>query len=157
MTHARLAARSPLLVADPARLDADVATAFLAASARGFAYAQQHPDEAASLFVALATQENPDLPQALDAAMCAQSLRYLVQERALVDASGAWGRMEAARWAAFTDWLRAHGLLTSAAPSRTPDGVNTVSLDDLRADKAGEARGTQYLSPACTHVTSSPP
>ena len=128
-----------MLVADPARLDAASTKAFLAATARGFALAAAQPDEAAALFVALAGAENPDLPAPLDAEMCARSARYLAAEGAFLNDAGEWGVMSRARWAAFVDWLAASGLLTRAAPSRTPDGVDTVSLDDLRAGKGGEA------------------
>ena len=130
---------SPLLVADPSRLDPATTKAFLAATARGFAFAAEHPEEAASLFFALASAENPGLPTPLDADMCARSARYLAAKKAFTNDAGEWGVMSRARWAAFIDWLSANGLLTSAAPSRTPDGVNTVSLDDLRGGKAGEA------------------
>ncbi len=130
---------SPLLVADPTRLDAAKTKAFLAATARGFTFAAEHPDEAAAIFCALATQENPGLPTPLDAEMCARSMRYLAAEKAFINDSGEWGVMSRARWAAFVDWLASNGLLTRAAPSRTPDGVDTVSLDDLRAGKGGEA------------------
>lgn len=132
------AACSPVLVADPARLDAAATKAFLAATARGFEFAAAEPNAAAALFCQLASEENKDLPTSLDAEMCAQSVRYLAAEGALLDASGKWGTMEASRWTAFVAWLHAAGLLTSAMQSRTPDGVNTVSLDDLRAGKAGE-------------------
>ena len=131
--------RSPLLVADPSRLDAATTKAFLAATARGFAFAAAQPDEAASVFFTLASAENPDLPTPLDADMCARSARYLAAEKAFLNDAGEWGVMSRDRWAAFVDWLASSGLLTSAAPSRTPDGVDTVSLDDLRAGKAGQA------------------
>jgi hypothetical protein len=132
-----------VLVADPAHLATipAAAKAFLEATARGFAFAAAQPDAAAALFVALANAENPDLPTPLNGSMCAQSTRYLAEEGAFLDAaSGAWGRMDGARWTAFVSWLHSAGLLTSATQSRSPDGVNTVSLDDLRAGKAGEAR-----------------
>jgi hypothetical protein len=152
-----------VLVADPAHLATipAAAKAFLAATARGFAFAAEQPDAAAALFVALAAAENPDLPTPLDGDMCAQSTRYLADEGAFLDAaSGAWGRMDASRWAAFVDWLHTSGLLTSAMQSRSPDGVNTVSLDDLRAGKAGEARAkprvavvhTRFLHTRCVHT-----
>ena len=147
-----------MLVADPAHLATipAAAKAFLEATARGFAFAAAQPDAAAALFVALANAENPDLPTPLDGSMCAQSTRYLAEEGAFLDAaSGAWGRMDGARWTAFVNWLHSAGLLTSAMQSRSPDGVNTVSLDDLRAGKAGEARArksTRLVMFARTHA-----
>ena len=129
--------RSPVLVADPSRLDADATKAFLAATARGFKLAAEAPDAAAAM---LAAEENPDLPTPLDADMVAQSARYLAAEGAYLNEAGAWGAMDGARWSSFVTWLRDAGLLTSAMQSRSPDGVNTVSLDDLRAGKAGEVR-----------------
>ena len=116
-----------MLVADPNRLDPATTKAFLAATARGFAFAAEQPDEAASLFFTLATSENPGLPMQLDADMCARSARYLAAKKAFTNDAGEWDVMSRERWAAFIDWLSANGLLTSAAPSRTPDGINTVS------------------------------
>ena len=94
---------------------------------------------AAKLFFDLAGAENPDLPTPLDADMCARSARYLAAEKTFIGGSGKWGVMTRERWAAFVDWLSSAGLLTQAAPSRQPDGVNTVSLDDLRSGKGGQA------------------
>ena len=129
-----------MLVADPARLDAGVTKAFLAATARGYELAAAEPEAAAALFFELASNENPGLPTPLNAAMCAQSARYLADEKAFLNEAGAFGRMDAARWDAFLAWLHKAGLMTSAMPSRTPDGVSSVSLDDLRAGKGGEVR-----------------
>lgn len=129
---------SPVLAADPARLDPAVATAFLAATARGFDAAREQPEAAAAELCALAAAENPGLPAPLDAEMCAQSLRWLAAEGAL---AAPWGRMDRARWAAFLRWLDESGLLTSALPSRAPgggDGAPERSLDDLRGGRAGE-------------------
>ena len=71
--------------------------------------------------------------------MCRRSARYLAADKAFIGESGDWGVMTRERWSAFVDWLADAGLLTAAAPSRQPDGVNTVSLDDLRAGKGGAA------------------
>jgi len=127
---------SPVLVADATTLDGALATAFLAATARGFAFAAAQPEEAARLFCATATAENPDLPAPLDEAMCVDSVRYLVAEGAF-SFPGGWGRMDLAVCQAFITWLHTSGLLTAAVQSRTPDGVATVSLDALRAGQSG--------------------
>jgi ABC-type nitrate/sulfonate/bicarbonate transport system substrate-binding protein len=126
---------SPVLVADPSKLDASIATAFLDATARGFEMARENPDEAARLFFKLATAENPDLPTPLDEEMCVQSVAWLAGEGAFGER---WGRMDGNKWAAFVDWLDQAGLLTSRVPSRTPDGVTSASLDELRSGQAGE-------------------
>lgn len=126
---------TPVLAADPEKMDAAAAAAFLAATARGFDLAREQPEQAARLFCQLAGAENPDLPKPLDEAMCAQSLRWLAAEGAL---AAPWGRMELGRWAGFVDWLDQAGLLTSRMPSRSPDGVTSASLDDLRGGHAGE-------------------
>eukprot|EP00959_Pyramimonas_sp_CCMP1952_P091511 1915860-Pyramimonas_sp.AAC.1 len=39
---------------------------------------------------------------------------------AYLDAEGKWGRMEAARWDMYLDWLSEEGLLTTFTQSRTP-------------------------------------
>lgn len=130
---------APVLVADPQQLKDDVARAFLEAAGRGYAYCNAHPEEAAKLFVELAGAENPTMKPPLDRDMCAQSLRFLADEHALVDAAtGAWGVMDMGKCQSFLDWLNKEGLLTDKVQSRHPDGVHTVSLDDLRAGNAGD-------------------
>jgi ABC-type nitrate/sulfonate/bicarbonate transport system substrate-binding protein len=127
---------SPVLAANPEKVDAQTTRAFLAATARGFAEAAASPEAAARDFVALAVKENPGLPTPLDEAMCVDSLKWLAAEGAIVGAG--WGRMEEARWRDFLGWLHARGLLTSAVNSRAPDGGEKRSLDELRAGAAGE-------------------
>ena len=128
---------SPLLVADPARLAADpeTAKAFLSATARGFAFAAERPEEAGRMLYDLAVAENPDMPSPLELELCVAATTYLAKEGAW---GSPWGHMELSRWSSFVDWLHSSGLLTSAMQSRSPDGKATVSLDDLRGGKAGE-------------------
>ena len=128
---------SPLLVADASKTRAHTATlsALLSATAAGFEFAAAHPDEAAEMFVKLASEENPALPEKLDVEMCKESARELASCGAWLDpATKKWGRMGAPKWEAFIAWLAKEGLLTDAVPSRTPGTVpSSTTLDALRA------------------------
>ncbi len=84
----------------------ETARAFLAATARGYAYAAEHPREAADLLIA------GDTTGSLESA---KELVYASQEwlagQYIADAP-AWGRMDADRWNGFYHWLYENGLST---------------------------------------------
>ena len=89
--------------------DPDAAKRFVAATAAGFAFSAQHPDEAAALLVS----ENPgvfdankDLPRA--------SQEFLVNGGFLVDADGRFGTQTLERWQGYSDFLYRQGLLADA-------------------------------------------
>jgi ABC-type nitrate/sulfonate/bicarbonate transport system substrate-binding protein len=89
---------------------ADVARKFVAAVQKGYQYATQHPQQAASLLI-----------QANESVLGAQ--KQLVDESAQLEAQqyykpaggGAIGSQTAARWKALTDFLFQNGLLTNSA------------------------------------------
>jgi len=90
--------------------DPDAAKRFVAATAAGFAFSAQHPDEAAALLVS----ENPgvfdankDLPRA--------SQEFLVKGGFLLDAQGTFGTQTLDRWRGYSDFLYQQGLLADAA------------------------------------------
>ena len=84
----------------------ETARAFLAATARGYAYAAEHPREAADLLIA------GDTTGSLESA---KELVYASQEwlagQYIADAP-AWGRMDADRWNGLYHWLYENGLST---------------------------------------------
>ena len=90
--------------------DPDAAKRFVAATAAGFAFSAQHPDEAAALLVS----ENPgvfdankDLPRA--------SQEFLVKGGFLLDAQGTFGTQTLDRWRGYSGFLYQQGLLADAA------------------------------------------
>jgi len=81
----------------------ETARAFLDALARGYAFAMEHPREAADILMEAA----PELKS--NAELVYASQEYLA-ERYAAD-SGSWGRIEPERWAGFYRWLGDKGLL----------------------------------------------
>jgi len=94
-----------------------VAAAFVDALRRGYAYAADHPDEAAQLLV----DAHPDA--FADAAMVVESQRMLA-ERYLRDAAGGVGRIDDAQFAGYADFLFDRGLLSG------PDGDPLTTRPD---------------------------
>ncbi len=87
----------------------DLAKAFVSASARGFEFAADHPDDAAAILVAQnpgVFDGSPDLPAA--------SQRFLADGGFLRDAQGAVGRQTLERWQGYSGFLFDQGLLTDA-------------------------------------------
>lgn len=124
---------SPVLLAAPALLAARPADvrAFLAASAEGFAAAAADADAAAD---ALRTEARH--ASLADAAFVRASVRAAAP--AFLDAGGAWGRMDAARWDAFIGFLANEGLLVGrdGAPvpqAHAPTAARVATNDFLPA------------------------
>lgn len=84
--------------------DPETAKAFLAATARGYAYAVEHPQEAADMLIAGDTTGS--LKDARDLVLASQEW---ISTQYLADASG-WGRFDAERWNGFYSWLHRNGL-----------------------------------------------
>ena len=87
----------------------DLAKAFVSASARGFEFAADHPDDAAAILVGQnpgVFDGSPDLPAA--------SQRFLAEGGFLRDAQGAVGRQTLERWQGYSGFLFDQGLLTDA-------------------------------------------
>ncbi|GIG40198.1 ABC transporter substrate-binding protein [Cellulomonas phragmiteti] len=95
----------------------DVAAAFVDALRRGYAYAADHPDEAAQLLL----DAHPDA--FADAAMVRESQRLLAAEYLRAD-DGTVGGIDAARFAGYADFLFERGLLTG------PDGDPVTERPD---------------------------
>jgi ABC-type nitrate/sulfonate/bicarbonate transport system substrate-binding protein len=125
---------SPVLLAAPATLAARPADvrAFLAATAEGFRLAAADADAAADALRAESRHAS-----LADAAFVRASVRAAAP--AFLNAAGAWGEMEPARWSAFIDFLAAEGLLTAdrsgapVAPEHLPTAARVATNDFLPA------------------------
>jgi ABC-type nitrate/sulfonate/bicarbonate transport system substrate-binding protein len=135
-------AYAPCLCAKPEWLaeNEKVARAFLAATARGYAFARDDPVASAAILVRLARLENDGLE--IDPGLAQKSAAYLRDKFIAAEAAGAagrgWGRMEEEVWRRYVAWLWNMGLLTEGTQSRHPDSGRTFSLDDLRNGNAGK-------------------
>ncbi len=103
---------TPVLLArsDSIGTDDDDLGGFLDATARGYQFAAENPEEAADILQSEAVGMDVD-----DAAFLRESQRRLAE--AYLTADGEWGVMAEDRWAAFVEWLSEQGILTD------PDGA----------------------------------
>lgn len=97
---------TPMLItsADMIKAHPDVVRAFTQASARGYAYAIQHPDEAAALL----SKANPDL----DTALVKESAEWLAAQ--FQAEAPRWGEQKLSVWQGYSDWLVKNGALDHA-------------------------------------------
>lgn len=97
---------TPVLIANNEFLknDPETAKAFLAATAKGYRYAAEHPDEAADMLIAGDTTGS-----LTDSAELVHASQKWVSEQYISDAQ-AWGIIDPARWDAFYGWLHSNGL-----------------------------------------------
>jgi ABC-type nitrate/sulfonate/bicarbonate transport system substrate-binding protein len=112
-----LACDSRWLAANP-----DLARAFVATTARGFAFAADQPDQAAAILIAQnpgVFDGNPKLPAA--------SQKFLADGGYLRDPSGAVGRQTLATWQGYSGFLYDQGLLVG------PDGKPLAAPPDYQA------------------------
>lgn len=94
---------TPVIIANDDFLEehADLARAFLSATAKGYEYAAEHPEEAARILL----QEAPEIDEEL-----AMSSQEFLSGQYIADAP-AWGVIDANRWNAFYQWLNQQGLV----------------------------------------------
>ena len=94
---------TPVLVTSESTLSKrpDLVRRFLAATARGYRYAIEHPAEAAEILIKYAPEADPELIR--------QSQAWL-SPRYQADAPR-WGEQKQSVWQAYADWMNAHGLL----------------------------------------------
>jgi ABC-type nitrate/sulfonate/bicarbonate transport system substrate-binding protein len=146
---------SPVLAAHPDILKSqpDLVRSFLAASARGFEFAAQHPEEAAELLLAEVAKDveasGKPLPTPLDPSVVQESQK-LISKCYLDQGNKGWGVMDIQQWSKFLDWLSVQGLLSTKVQSRGPrllqdqcgscdtNGSLTTTLDGLREGDVGE-------------------
>ena len=116
---------TPVMLARPGTIeaDADALSAFLDATARGYEFAAEHPDEAAAILGD--TADGPDLLD--DGEFLRESQRRLADE--YLAPSGEWGLMEHDRWDSFVEWLAGEGILTTVEGEPIPaDELDAAEL-----------------------------
>lgn len=96
---------TPVLIASEATVAGrpEVARAFVGAVARGYTFAVQNPDEAASVLLAAAPE--------LDEALVRESQAWL-SPRYQADAPR-WGEQQLSVWQGYADWMLANGVLSA--------------------------------------------
>lgn len=101
---------TPVLIGNNAFLTQNPATAkrFLAATAKGYLYAAEHPQEAAQILVQAAPET--------DSALAEKSAEVLASE--FLSDAPCWGYIDQTRWAAFYTWLDEKGLLQTPLTKR---------------------------------------
>ena len=82
----------------------DVVRRFMAATAQGYRYAIDHPDEAAEILIKAAPEADPELIRRSQAWL---SPRYQAD-------APRWGEQKLAVWQGYGDWMNSHGLLPKA-------------------------------------------
>ena len=94
---------TPVIITSEAMLSQRPAVVkrFLAATAQGYRYAAEHPEEAAEILIKAAPEANPDLIRKSQAWL---SPRYIAD-------APRWGEQKLSVWQSYADWLDSHGLL----------------------------------------------
>ncbi|MCR5042138.1 MAG: ABC transporter substrate-binding protein [Clostridia bacterium] len=106
---------TPVLVANNGLIENDpqLVRDFLAATAKGYEYAVNEPEEAARILIASDTTRSLDGSEQL----VTESQKEL--SAAYIDDSPYWGYIDAGRWDAFYDWLSENGLVEKQIPHGT--------------------------------------
>ena len=97
---------TPLIIANNEFLEnsPEIARAFLEATAKGYQYAVEHPEEAAEFLIAGDTTHSLD-----DARDLVVASQIWLADQYIADAKS-WGVFDPARWDAFYSWLYKNGL-----------------------------------------------
>jgi len=82
----------------------DIVRRFVAATAQGYRYAIDHPQEAADILIQAAPEANPELIRRSQAWL---SPRYQAD-------APRWGEQKLAVWQGYSEWMNNHGLLPKA-------------------------------------------
>lgn len=103
---------SPVIIANDEYLaqNPEEAKAFIEATARGYEYAAEHPEEAADILCEAVPELDSELTHA--------SAKYLADK--YTDDASQWGIFDAARWNAFYQWINENKLYEKA---EIPDNV----------------------------------
>lgn len=98
---------TPIIVANDAFLKErpETARAFLAAASKGYAYAAEHPEEAAQMLM-----DGDDTGSLSGSAALVTASQKWMAEQYQADAER-WGYMDPGRWNAFYQWLNDNGLV----------------------------------------------
>lgn len=102
---------TPVIIANNTWLaeQPDQARAFLRATARGYEYAAEHPEEAVKILVEAAPEIDYDL---------ALASQQFLADQYIADAAQ-WGVFDADRWNTFYQWLNDQGLVEVPIPDNT--------------------------------------
>lgn len=106
---------TPVIIAneDFLKNDPEIAKAFLAATAKGYEYAIENPEEAASILISGDTTGSLNGSEELVLAS-----QKWINEQYIADADS-WGVIDAERWDNFYKWLSNEGLVEKAIPKGT--------------------------------------
>ncbi len=106
---------TPVIIANDAFLESDpeTAKAFLAATAKGYEYAIENPDEAAHMLIM--ADETGSLVGSEELVVASQKW---ISEQYIADADS-WGVINPERWNAFYSWLGEEGLTEKIIPEGT--------------------------------------
>lgn len=106
---------TPVIIAnnDFLKNDPETAKAFLSATARGYEYAIENPDEAAHMLIL--ADETGSLIGSEELVVASQNW---ISKQYIADADS-WGIIDPVRWNAFYSWLSAEGLTESIIPEGT--------------------------------------
>jgi ABC-type nitrate/sulfonate/bicarbonate transport system substrate-binding protein len=94
---------TPVLIAseETLRVRPEIARGFLAAVSRGYAFAEENPDEAAQILLTAAPELDHDVVLASQRWI---SPRYRAE-------AARWGEQSTERWQGYADWMEAEGIL----------------------------------------------
>lgn len=106
---------TPVIIANDAFLESDpeTAKAFLAATAKGYEYAIENPDEAAHMLIM--ADETGSLVGSEELVVASQNW---ISKQYIADAES-WGVIDPERWNAFYSWLGEEGLTEKIIPEGT--------------------------------------
>lgn len=107
---------TPILLAKPSLLssNAEAVRAFLSATARGYEWAVEHPEEAADMMCTVSGHASLADVEFVRASQRVVSSHYVHAS------SGKWGVQEASRWQAFLAWLTSKNILTDREGKPVP-------------------------------------
>jgi ABC-type nitrate/sulfonate/bicarbonate transport system substrate-binding protein len=106
---------TPVIIANNSFLEAepDAAKAFLSATAKGYEYAIENPDEAAQILI-----DSDETGSLIGSEELVIESQKWINEQYIADAEK-WGVFDASRWDAFYKWLGDEGLVTNNIPAGT--------------------------------------
>jgi ABC-type nitrate/sulfonate/bicarbonate transport system substrate-binding protein len=101
---------TPVVITSQAYIDSnqDTVKKFLTATAKGYEFAIENPEEAAGILVKHAPETDPEIAKASQIYLAAQ---YQAEKPV-------WGVIDKERWSAFYDWLYAQGIITQKLGSK---------------------------------------
>jgi len=122
---------SPVIIANDAYLEQypDQAKAFIEATARGYEYAAENPDEAADILCKAVPELDSDLAHA--------SAKYLADK--YIAGASQWGKFSADRWNAFFTWINDNKLYSEAPAALGVGFTNDYLPEAVEEDSSSES------------------